>query len=428
MEVCSLRCRWESGGCNRLISSPAMASQLPPIEQLAYLSDGIDVLLPEGELLDLLGEGRPLRVKLGVDPTAPDVTLGWAVVFRLLRRFQEMGHLAVLIIGDFTAQVGDPSARSETRRRLDIGEVDGYVSRLIDTIKRLLLDENLEVRYNSEWLSTMTMTEVLELTSKFTVSRIMDRDDFSKRWEASQPISMIEFMYPLLQATDSVAVEADIELGGSDQLFNLLVGRDLQERSGQRPQLVMTVPLLVGTDGQKKMSQSLGNYVSVMDPPEEMFGKTMSIPDTAMESWFQLAAGWPSGRVADIAAGLGDGSLHPGTTKRLLSREVVALYHSESQAVAAEAAFDRIFRERGIPDAVPEYELDPAESQALPALLTAAGLVTSRSEARRMLRQGAVRVNGEKVLDEVVSTELLAGGVLQVGKRRFIRLVPPASS
>jgi tyrosyl-tRNA synthetase len=293
-----------------------MNSNRSPEEQLAYLTDGIDTLLPEGELLDRLAGDGPLRVKLGVDPTAPDVTLGWAVVFRQLRKFQEMGHTAVLIIGDFTAQVGDPSERSDTRRRLDAGEVGGYVSELMDTIKSLLLEDNLEVRHNSEWLGALTMTDVLELTSKFTISRIMDRDDFSKRWHASQPISLIEFMYPLLQAMDSVAVEADIELGGTDQLFNLLVGRDLQERSGQQAQLVMTVPLLVGTDGEKKMSQSLGNYISVRDDPAEMFGKTMSIPDAAMAEWFSLAAAWESSAVAEIVDGLEAGQLHPGETKR----------------------------------------------------------------------------------------------------------------
>jgi tyrosyl-tRNA synthetase len=397
-------------------------------EQFSYLTDGIDALLPKGELLDRLAEGHALRIKLGVDPTAPDVTLGWAVVFRLLRKFQELGHVAVLIIGDFTAQVGDPSARSETRKRLGVGEVDGYVSSLIDTIKSLLLADNLEVRYNSEWLGHMDMSDVLDLTSKFTVSRIMDRDDFSKRWAAHQPISMIEFMYPLLQATDTVAVEADIEIGGSDQLFNLLVGRDLQERSGQRPQLVMTVPLIVGTDGEKKMSQSLGNYISVVDDPAEMFGKTMSIPDSAMPSWFQLAAGWPGDRVSEITEGLSTGVVHPGDAKRLLAREIVSLYYSAEAAIGAEKAFDRIFRDHGAPDVIAEHPLDGGETQALPALLTAAGVVKSRSDGRRMLTQGAVQIDGSRVTDEVVPTARLSGAVVQVGKRRFVRFVLPDPS
>ena len=398
-----------------------MSVDRSPDEQFAFLADGVDTLLPEGELLDRLREGRPLRVKLGVDPTAPDVTLGWAVVFRQLRKFQEAGHTAVLIIGDFTAQVGDPSEQSETRKRLEAEEVGGYVSGLMDTIGGLLMPERLEIRHNSEWLGDLTMEDVLSLTSKFTVSRIMDRDDFSKRWGAGKPISLIEFLYPLLQAMDSVAIEADIELGGTDQLFNLLVGRDLQERSGQRGQLVMTVPLLVGTDGERKMSQSLDNYISVNDEPAEMFGKTMSIPDHAMEDWFRLAAGWTEAQVAEIVHGLAAGQLHPGDIKRALAREVVSVYWGEAAAVEAEAAFDTVFRNHGVPDEIREYVLDGAETQSLPALLEAAGLAGSRSEARRLIHQGAVKIEGDRVSDEHLPTVDLAGKVMQVGKRRFVR-------
>ena len=400
-----------------------MRSDLSAEDQFSYLTEGIDTLLPDGALLERLQEGRPLRVKLGVDPTAPDVTLGWAVVFRLLRKFQEMGHAAVLIIGDFTAQVGDPSQRAETRRRLDAGEVDRYISGLMDTIKGLLLEENLEIRHNSEWLSPLTMTEVLDMTSKFTVSRIMDRDDFSKRWRESRPISLIEFMYPLLQAMDSVAVAADIELGGTDQLFNLLVGRDLQQRSGQAPQLVMTVPLLVGTDGHKKMSQSLGNYISVNDSPAEMFGKTMSLPDDAMPEWFALAAAWSPSAVEDLTSGLAAGQLHPGETKRLLAREIISLFHSDDAAVAAEAAFDRVFKEHGVPDDIPEFGLPSGADLTLPTILQTAGVVASRSEARRLIRSGAVRINGERVADETLDISDMIDPVIQVGKRRFLRIV-----
>jgi tyrosyl-tRNA synthetase len=395
---------------------------LSPHDQLAYLTDGIDALLPEGELLERLAEGKPLRAKLGVDPTAPDVTLGWAVVFERLRRFQECGHTAVLIVGDFTAQVGDPSGKSETRRRLDAAEVGGYVSGVVETIKGLLLPENLEIRNNSEWLATMDMHDVLDLTSQFTISRIMDRDDFSKRWEAHEPISMIEFMYPLLQAADSVAVEADIELGGSDQLFNNLVGRDLQERKGQRGQMVMTVPLLVGTDGSKKMSQSLGNYISVTEPPGEMFGKTMSIPDALMGQWFGLAAYLPAAEVAGIVDGLADGSLHPGETKRRLAREIVTRYWGADAAVEAEEAFDALFRRHEVPDDIPDHTLPADDPVKLPALMNAAGLVSSNSEGRRMLAQGAVKLDGAKVADEELPRAEVAGRVLQVGKRRFARL------
>jgi tyrosyl-tRNA synthetase len=362
-------------------------------------------------------------VKLGVDPTAPDVTLGWAVVFRLLRKFQECGHIAVLIVGDFTAQVGDPSGKSETRRRLDAVEVGSNVSGVLDTIKELLLPERLEIRPNSEWLATMNMHDVLELTSTFTVSRIMDRDDFTNRWEAHQPISLIEFMYPLLQASDSVAVEADIELGGSDQLFNNLVGRDLQERRGQRGQMVMTVPLLVGVDGKKKMSQSLGNYISVKDDPAEMFGKTMSIPDEAMGEWFLLAAGLPAAAVAEIEEELASGAIHPGDTKRRLGREIVSIYHGAAAAIEAEAAFDRLFRQHDVPEDIADHTLPGEDPVRIPLLMNSAGLVSSNSEGRRMLSQGAVKLNGERVTAEELPAADLAGGVLQVGKRRFVRLV-----
>lgn len=396
---------------------------MTPEDQFAYLTDGVDTVLPETELLDRLREGRPLRAKLGVDPTAPDVTLGWAVVFERLRRFQECGHTAVLIVGDFTAQVGDPSGKSETRRRLGADEVGGYVSGVVDTIRELLLPDHLEIRHNSEWLGQMDMRDVLDLTSKFTISRIMDREDFSNRWEAHEPISMIEFMYPLLQAMDSVAVEADIELGGTDQLFNNLVGRDLQERKGQRGQMVMTVPLLVGTDGVKKMSQSLGNYISVKDSPEEMFGKTMSIPDDLMEQWFRLAAYLPGGEVEAIGCGLQDGSLHPGATKRRLAGEIVTRYWGAEAAHGAEAHFDRLFRQHDAPEDVPTHPLPPDEMSWIPGLLSGAGLVTSNSEARRMLNQGAVKVNGDKVDTESLPRTELVDAVVQVGKRRFVRLV-----
>lgn len=399
-----------------------MSGYLPVDQQIAILTDGIDTLLPEDGLRELLELGRPLRVKLGVDPTAPDVTLGWAVVFRLLRRFQDLGHVAVLIVGDFTAQVGDPSGKNETRRRLEATEVDDYVSNTIGTIRELLSAERLEVRPNSEWLGKMDMTGVLELTSKFTIARIMDRDDFTKRWDEHEPISMIEFLYPLLQAMDSVAVEADIEIGGTDQLFNLLVGRDLQQHHGQRPQAVMTVPLLVGTDGVKKMSQSLGNYISVKDEPAEMFGKTMSIPDDAMEQWFVLAAGYSETLAAQVIAEVAAGERHPGATKRLLAREIVSLYWDADAAAEAEAAFDVVFKAKGVPDEMPTIALDSSEDVYLPALLELAGMVASRSDGRRLIQQGAVKLDGEKVGEETLAAAALAGRVIQIGKRRFVRV------
>jgi tyrosyl-tRNA synthetase len=401
----------------------------PAEEQLAHITKNVEVALPEGALVALLEEDRPLRVKLGIDPTAPEVTLGWAVVFDLLRRFQEMGHTAVLIVGDFTAQVGDPSEAAGTRKRLSAEEVRGYADNLLPMVEELLLTENLEIRYNSEWLGALDMHDVLELTSNFTVAQIMDRDDFSKRWDAAEPISMIEFMYPLLQGMDSVAVEADVEIGGTDQLWNLLVGRDLQERRGQAGQSVVTVPLLIGTDGVKKMSQSIGNYISVRDPGDDMFGKVMSIPDEVMPGWYQLAAGADRSEVEGIEAALGDGSLHPGEAKRELGRRIVATYWGEEAAAAAEAAFDKLFRAKEIPDDVPEHPIpDEARREdgtvSLPVYLEAANLVSSRSEARRLIADGAVKINGEKVDTEFVDLDPSSGTTVQVGKRRFARVVP----
>lgn len=394
-----------------------------PTEQLEYITRTIDVALPEGELLRQLERGEPLRVKLGVDPTAPDVTLGWAVVFDLLRRFQEMGHTAVLILGDFTAQVGDPSEKDSTRNRLTIDQVDGYVDSCLPTIRSLLLAERLEVRRNSEWLAPMDMADVLELTAKVTVSRLMDREDFSRRWANSEPISLIEFMYPILQGTDSVAINADVEIGGNDQLLNLLMGRDLQEKAGQRPQSVATVPLLVGTDGTKKMSQSLGNYISVRAEPDEMFGKTMSIPDELIVQWYRLAAGATPQEASAITDGLANGTTHPGELKRALAQRVVEKYHGEGSGPEAEQAFDRLFKQKQAPAEMPEVPLPKEDPVWLPALLSGAGIVASNSEARRLIDQGAIKIDGERAIEESSPRSDLENAVIQVGKRRFVRVV-----
>ncbi len=397
----------------------------PVDEQLDHLLQGVDTVMPEDGLRRLLEQDRPLRVKFGVDPTAPDVTLGWAVVFRLLRRFQELGHTAVLIVGDFTAQVGDPSGKSETRKRLDADTVTGYASKVLDVITRdLLLPEPLEIRPNSEWLATMGMNQVLELSSALTVAQMLERSDFRDRYTEGRPISMIEFMYPLLQGYDSVAVNADVELGGADQLWNLVIARSIQTRFGQPPQTAVTVPLLVGTDGVNKMSQSLGNYISVRDSADDMFGRTMSIPDEVMGEWLVLAAGMREDTASAIMDGVAAGTRHPGETKRLLARGVASLYHGEAAAFEAEAAFDRLFRDKAVPDEVPVVPLPPDDERgvSLVELITGAGLATSRSEARRLIAQGAVRVDGSKVDGEFVPTESVLGQVVQVGKRRFVRV------
>ncbi|MDP8958096.1 MAG: tyrosine--tRNA ligase [Actinomycetota bacterium] len=390
------------------------------------LRRGVETLLPEGELERRLG--RPLRVKLGVDPTAAQVHLGWAVVLRKLRQFQELGHTAVLIVGDFTAQVGDPSQQSDTRKRLSVAEVRGFAAACLGGLRKVLLPERLEVRYNSEWLGSMSMDEVLELASSFTVARMLDREDFSQRYAGGQPISLLEFMYPLLQGMDSVAVRADVELGGSDQLWNLLAARDIQERYGQQPQVVMTVPLLVGTDGTRKMSQSLGNYIGIEEPPEEMFGKVMSAPDQVMPQYFLLATALPQAEVEQVAAELERGGLDPNRAKRRLAREIVALYWGAEAAHQAEANFDRLFVEHRAPQEVPGHPLPDGDPVWLPGVLRDAGLVESSSEAKRLISQGAIRLEGQALQDEEVGRHLLLGRVMQVGKRRFVRLLDPGNT
>ncbi len=396
-----------------------------PLEQFTYITRTVDVALPEGELQRQLERETPLRIKFGVDPTAPDVTLGWAVVFDLLRRFQEMGHTAVLILGDFTAQVGDPSEKTSTRKRLSSEEVDAYVETCLPTIRTLLREENLEIHRNSEWLAPMAMADVLELTAQVTVSRLMDREDFATRWKKNEPISLIEFMYPILQGQDSVAVQADVEIGGSDQLLNLLMGRDLQERAAQPPQSVLTVPLLIGTDGVKKMSQSLGNYISVTASASEMFGKTMSIPDELIPQWFRLVAGASGDELTSITTSLADGLAHPGEMKRDLARRAVDRYHGPGSGREAELAFDRVFREKQAPDHVSTAPLANTDEIWLPGALAEAGLVASNSEARRLIKQGAVKIDGERVADESVSRSTLLNVTVQVGKRRFVEFVEP---
>jgi len=379
-------------------------------------------VVPRDELAAKLDLGRPLRVKLGLDPTAPAVTLGWAVVLRKLRQFQELGHTAVLIVGDFTAQVGDPSAKDAQRKRLTAEEVNGYAEKVLGQFERVLLPDNLEIRRNSEWLAGFDMYGLLELTSAATVAQMMERSDFAKRFHGGVPISVMEFLYPLLQGYDSVAVEADVELGGSDQLWNLMMGRVVQERYGQEPQVALTMPLLVGTDGIQKMSQSLGNYIGVEDSPSDMFGKTMSIPDEAMGEWFRLAADYDDDAVAGIEAGLDSGELHPNEAKRELARAVVALYHGQDAARESEKGFDQVFREGGVPDDLEEISLPEEDPVAMPGLIRDAfGL--SGSEARRMISQGAVRLDDQVVSDQEILRVELAGKVLRVGKRRFARLV-----
>lgn len=378
------------------------------------------------QLIERLEEGKPLRVKLGLDPTARDVTLGWAVPLRKLRDFQDAGHTAVLIIGDFTARIGDPSGKSETRPQLTKEEVQANAEACLAALMDILSERNLEVRYNSEWLEAMDMGDILRLTARYTVAQMLERDDFSKRYKDNRPISLVEFMYPLMQGYDSVAVEADVELGGTDQLFNLLVGRDLQRAYGQRPQVAMTLPLLEGLDGVQKMSQSLRNYVAIRAQPEVMFGQLMSIPDSLIGRYALLATDLDPDAVAEAEAAARVGGPGAARAKRAVASRIVSIYQGEAAARAAEEAFDRQFKRHEAPEEVPEAQLPPdaidGDVVYLPRVLAELGLAASRGEARRLLAQGGVRVNGEQVTSEELPLREVAGALIQVGRRRFVRL------
>ncbi len=363
-------------------------------EQLRILRTGTVDLITEADFRRKLGTGRSLRVKLGIDPTASDIHLGFAVVLRKLRQFQELGHTAVLIIGDFTAQVGDPSGKSATRPRLSKEEVEAYATTYVEQASRILLEDHLEIRRNSEWLGTMGIEDVLRLAARTTVARMLERDDFSRRYRDGVAISVMEFLYPLLQGWDSVMVEADVELGGTDQLFNNLMGRTLQEQEGQEGQCVLTTPLLEGLDGVNKMSKSLGNFVGIAEPAAEQYGKLLSLPDDLMPRYFTLTTGWHPDRIADVTGALADGSLAPVDAKRLLARTVVDLYHGDGTGAAAEAGFDRVFREpTRCPTRSPRSVI-PADAAELRdgriRLARAARAGVSRARCRRT-RRGAAR-------------------------------------
>jgi tyrosyl-tRNA synthetase len=390
---------------------PAEEPPSPAREQAAWLSrDAVDCL-PEGELAAKLALGRPLRVKLGIDPTAPDIHLGHTVVLQKLREFQDLGHTVVLIVGDYTARVGDPSGRSVLRPVLDRAEIDANARTYQRQAMRVLDPERLELRFNGEWLD-MSMESLFALTRTTTVGQMLERDDFAKRFAAHEPISVLELLYPLMQGYDSVAVHADIELGGTDQKFNLLLGRDVQRAYGQPQQVVLTMGLLTGIDGKRKMSKSYGNHVGIADPPDEMYGRTLSIGDGSLAEWYRLL-GEPA-----------DASLVPRDAKRALARAIVTRFYDESAAHAAEERFDQIHVRRELPGEIPEVAFaSDGGAVHLPALLAAAFGI-STSEARRSLGQGAVRIDGEPVAGETLDVEVGAidGHVVQLGRRRFARV------
>lgn len=397
-------------------------------EQLAILRRGTTEIISEADLAEKLKLGRPLRVKLGLDPTARDVTLGWAVVLRKIRDFQRLGHTGCIIVGDFTALIGDPSGKSKTRPQLTREEVQANVREVEKQLYKILIPERTEIYYNKDWLGKMTFEDVIRLCSRYTVARILERDDFTKRLAEHRPIAMHEIMYPLCQGMDSVEINADVELGGNDQKFNNLVGRVLMEQYGQAAQVVMLCPLLVGTDGKEKMSQSLGNYVSVVDSPNEMYGKTMSIPDDLMLNWFELCSDVPLDEAAALVRDAQNGELNPRDAKRRLAREIVALYHGDEEAQKADDYFVETFSKRAQPVDAEEAKI-PTDAirdglVSIGHLIAGLGLAKSVGEAKRLMQSGAVSLDGEKVVDPMAALPLdeVRGKTLRVGKHQFRKL------
>ena len=398
-------------------------------EQLHIIQSGVAGLTPLEAMKKKLDRGTPLNIKLGVDPTSPDLHIGHAVPLRKLRQFQDLGHEVTLIIGDGTAMIGDPSGRDTTRPQLSAEQIDANARTYMDQAMKVLDPEKTKVVHNRDWIFDLDLAELLGLLSNFTVARILERDDFSNRYHNQQPIAMHEFIYPIMQAYDSVVIKADVELGGNDQLFNLLAGRELMEKRDMEPQVCLTLPLLEGLDGVRKMSKSYGNYVGLTDEPADMFGKIMSIPDELMPKYYRLATALPVAEVDEIEAGLAAGELDPNQSKRRLAREIIKIYHDEQAAADAEEQFDRVFKAHGVPEDIEVFDIaleeDPEKGGVyLPKLLADLKLVASGGEGRRMIDQGGVKVNGEVVAKGAyhMPASELTGATLQVGKRKWARL------
>lgn len=403
-------------------------SSITPEEQLHIIQSGTDTIVPQDLLLEKLKRGTALNIKLGVDPTAPDIHLGHAVPLRKLRQFQDLGHHVTLIIGDGTALIGDPSGRNSTRPQLTREQIAVNAQTYVDQAFKILDPEKTTLRYNSEWILDLKMEDLLKLISNFTVARILERDDFHKRYTGGLPIALHEFLYPVMQAYDSVVIKADVEIGGSDQLFNLLAGRELMEKMGMEPQVALTLPLLEGTDGVRKMSKSYGNYIGLTDEPNDMFGKVMNIPDELMVKYYRLASTESVAKIDEIEAGLAADELHPNKVKRALARNIVAAYYDEAAAEAAEADFDLKFKAHGFPANAPVFDADltPGEDGMVyfAKVIVDAGAAQSVSAARRLIDEGAVRVNGEALAAKSynLASESLKGAEVQVGKKKFFKL------
>lgn len=404
---------------------PAVEAEVA--RQMEVLTRGTAEVIPvedlEAKVRKSIVQGKPLTIKLGIDPTGADLTLGHTVVLQKLRQFQDLGHKVQLLIGDFTGMIGDPTDRTDTRKQLTREEVLEN-ARTFREQAFLVLDSNpdkIEVLYNSSWLGQLNFADVLELASKMTVARMLERDDFKKRYEGNLPISLHEFMYPLMQGYDSVAMKCDVEIGGTDQKFNVLMGRTLQKEAGMEPQVVITMPLLVGLDGVKKMGKSAGNYIGVTEGPNEQYGKTMSIPDHLIGTYFELVTDVSVEEVKEIKRGLEEKTLHPRDAKMRLGRAIVQKYHGEAAALEAENYFKTVFQNREIPEDIPEYEVE-AGTKWIIALVTELKLAPSNGEARRLIQQGGIKINSEKVEDPQLQLEVEDGMILQVGKRKFAKL------
>ena len=397
---------------------------LPVDKQLELIKRGTEEIIPEEELRGKLERSiktnKPIIVKLGCDPSRPDLHIGHSVVLRKLRHFQDLGHQAVLVIGDFTAMIGDPSGRNKTRPQLSLEEARENAKTYLNQSKVILDMNKLKVNYNSEWLDNMNFSEVIKLASSTTVARMLERDDFTKRYDSEVPISLHEFLYPLAQAQDSVELVSDIELGGTDQKFNLLMGRNLQRDIGQDPQCILTMPILAGTEGVEKMSKSYGNDIGISDTANDMYGKTLSIPDESMLSWYTLAADADETVLEDVKIRLSNSSINPMEIKRDLARKIVELYYDKDKAIDAENYFNNITVSKGMPDVIDEYKID--EECLLVDIIVGSGLLNSKSEARRMIKQSAVRLDGKVVSDIQLTLSPGKERMLKVGKRRFLKV------
>ena len=389
---------------------------------MEYLIERATNINPMDDFEKLLKTQKNLRIKLGVDPTAPDVTLGWYAILRMLRKFQDYGHTAVLILGEFTAQVGDPSGKSETRKVMQENEIDDNAKGVLPIITNILNEDNLEIVSNKDWLSKLTIQDMMELASKTTLAQMMERDDFSKRFNENNPISLLEFFYPLYQGYDSVAVKADIEIGGNDQLWNLMLGREIQKSYDMSPQIAITFPLLVGTDGSKKMSQSLNNYISISDTPENIFGKIMSIPDEIMWDYFTMLTDLELSEIDNFIKNVDKGDTNPFEYKKMLGKLIVTEIYDENSAQAAESSFENITINKNLPENMPEVSIETEIDVHLPNFLTENELTKSNSEARRLIESGSVKINDQKIEILDINTSELIGKTLQVGKRKFLRI------